>query len=388
MPYQIVGERGTFYKPGERKGNAYVLWRGRDDFGKKLEIITDARDPKGAAAYVRRHLEERARRAPPAARAAGVTLATADRHYRAERGLDKNDDHPDVGRLDFIVSRDGRRELESINNATIRATAEAWLEERATAVSRGLALSDEERRAAGINKGSLKVPTWSTANREVITPYRALIHYAVEQEWRGDLVVKSLAPPEGALPPEPPVIAEDSTVLKLLDAIEHKIETAPTAWSLVKALHKRAFVWLVHERGYRVSEWMRLDWSWLDLPNARGRMAITKRKGQPRWEDFELSPDSVAFLAALGPRDQGRVFPWHSRSNIYRWADDLIGPDLKWRPHESRRAIVSHIVAETGDIKRAGKYVGHSSERTTFRYRILKRAELAPNVRFQVRKSG
>ena len=35
MPFKIPGERGTFYKPGERKGNAYVLWRGRDDAGVK-----------------------------------------------------------------------------------------------------------------------------------------------------------------------------------------------------------------------------------------------------------------------------------------------------------------------------------------------------------------
>lgn len=385
MPFKILGERGTFYKPGERKGNAYVLWRGRDDAGVKVEIITDARDSKGAAAYVREHLRIRASRRPPAAKTPAITLGTADFHYRAGRKLDEG--HPDWGRLEFIVGRDGGLELESINNAAIKATAEAWLDERVVAVARGLAMSDEERRAAGINKGSLKVPTWATANREVITPYRALIHYAVEQEWRGDLVVKSLAPPEGALPSDPPVIAEDSTVLKLLDAIEHRIATAPTPWSLAKAVHKRAFVWLVHERGYRVSEWMRLDWSWLDLPNAHGRMAITKRKGQPRWEDFELSPEAVAFLAALGPRDRGRVFPWHSRSNIYRWADDLIGPALKWRPHESRRAIVSHIVAETGDYKQAGRYVGHGSERTTFRYRILRRAELAPEVRFERRKA-
>jgi hypothetical protein len=387
VPYQIRGERGTFYEPGERKGNAYILWRGRDDVGRKLEIITDARDPKGAAAYVRAHLAERARRTPPAARTPGVTLATANLHYRAERGLNKNDDHPDVRRLDFIVGRDGRTELVDINNATIKATAEAWLEMRRGQVARALAMSDKERTAAKINKGSLKAPSWATANREVVTPYRALLHYAVEQEWRHDIRVKSLRPPEGALPPAPPIIAEDSTVLKLLEAIERRIERAPTAWTRDKNLLKRAFVWLVHERGYRVSEWMRLDWSWLELPKARGRIAITKKKGEPRWEEFELSPTAVAFLAALGPRDEGRVFPWHSRSNIYRFADELIGPDLKWRPHESRRAIVSHIVAETGDYKQAGRYVGHGSERTTFRYRILRRAELAPTVRFQSRSS-
>jgi len=171
----------------------------------------------------------------------------------------------------------------------------------------------------------------------------------------------------------------------MLETIEEKIAAKPTAWKTAKLVTQRAFVWLVHERGYRVSEWMRLDWEWVDLPKARARMAITKNKDELRWEDFELSETAVAFLAALGPRDAGRIFPWHSRSNIYKWSDRLIGPKLKWRPHESRRAIVSHIVAQTGDYKQAGRYVGHSSEKTTYRYRILRSPELAPAVRFHVR---
>ena len=219
--------------------------------------------------------------------------------------------------------------------------------------------------------------------REVITPYRALLKFAAGEQWRAEIVVRALPPAEGSLPPAPPVIAEDETVLALLEAIERRIDTAPTRWTLDKQLHKRAFVWLCHERGYRISEWMRFDWEWIDLPRARARMAITKNKKDLRWEEFELSPTAVAFLAALEPRDAGRVFAWHSRSNIYRWADDLIGPALKWRPHESRRAIVSHIVATTGDYKQAGRYVGHASERTTYRYRILKAPELAPAVRFR-----
>ena len=380
MPYRIPGFGGSFYEPGERKGNSYVVWRGRDDAGIKLEISTDARDPKGAQAYVRKHLAERSRRRPPAARAEGVTLATVNLHYRADRGIDAF--HPDAKRLDFIVGRDGDKLVTDINNVTVRATAEAWLDERRRTVAAGLAMTPEQRRAARINKGSLKMPTYAAANREVITPYRALLHRAVAEEWRSEIVVRSVPAPEGSLPPAPPVIADEETVLTLLEAIEKKIRTAPTPWTLEKQLRKRAFVWLVHERGYRVSEWMRFDWAWVDLPKAAARMAITKNKTNLRWEEFELSATAVAFLAALGPQDEGRIFPWHSRSNIYRWSDDLIGPALKWRPHESRRAIVSHIVASTGDYKQAGRYVGHASERTTYRYRILKPAELAPAVRF------
>jgi hypothetical protein len=381
LPYKIPGFGGTFYAPGERKANRWIIWRGRDDSGTKLEIATDARDPAGAKAYVTKHLAERARRRPPAAGAPDVTLVLVCAHYKAERHLDET--HPDWRRLAFIEGRDGKLEVRSINNAVIRTTAEAWLEKRCSEVAKANAelLANQKRPRH-------KVPTFATANREVITPYRALLKFAAEQDWRGEIVVRSLKAPEGSLPPKPPRIADDKTVFALLDAIEAKIRTAPTRWTRQKHLEKRAFVWLCHERGYRIGEWLRFDWEWVDLPNARARMAITKNKHELRWEEFELSPTAVAYLATLEARKAGKVFRWHSRSNVYRWADQLVGPDKKWRPHESRRAIVSEIVARTGDYKQAGRYVGHSSEKTTFRYRILRRPELAPDVRFGPKKAG
>lgn len=376
MPYQIPGFDGTFYAPGERKNNRWVVWRGRADDGAKIEIATDARDPAGAQRYVRRHLEERSRRRPPPAGAEDVSLATVDRHYRAERGIDEL--HSDWKRLEFIVARDGALAVRGINNAAIKASAEAWLEMRRREVSKANAVL-----VAQGKRPRHKIPAVATANREVITPYRALVHFAHEQKWCEHMVVHGLTPPPGSLPPAPPAIAEDETILKLLEGIEARIENAPTRWTRNIWLLRRAFVWLVHERGYRIGEWMRFDWAWVDLPAARARMALTKNKHDLRWEEFELSPTAVAFLGCLEVQDQGRIFPWHSRSNVYKWTDDVLKPiGRKWRPHDSRRAIVSHIVASTGDYKQAGRYVGHASERTTFRYRILQRPELAPAIRF------
>lgn len=40
-------------------------------------------------------------------------------------------------------------------------------------------------------------------------------------------------------------------------------------------------------------------------------------------------------------------------------------------------------VATTGDSKQAGRHVGHTSEPTIYRYRILRAPELAPAVRFR-----
>lgn len=40
----------------------------------------------------------------------------------------------------------------------------------------------------------------------------------------------------------------------------------------------------------------------------------------------------------------------------------------------------------TGASNRAGRYVGHVSEKTTFHYRILRAPDLAPSARFMPRK--
>jgi hypothetical protein len=302
LPYKIAGFGGTFYAPGERKANRWIVWRGRDDAGTKLEIATDARDPAGAKAYVNKHLAERTRRRPPAAGASDVTLDLVSAHYKAERHLDET--HPDWRRLAFIEGRDGKLEVRGINNAAIRATAEAWLKKRCSEVAAANAELIATRK-----RPRHKLPTFATANREVVTPYRALLKFAAEQDWHGEIVVRSLKAPEGSLPPNPPRIADDKTVFALLDAIEEKIRTAPTPWTRRKHLEKRAFVWLCHERGYRIGEWLRFDWEWVDLSNARGRMAITKNKHELRWEEFELSPTAVAYLATLEPREAGKVFP-------------------------------------------------------------------------------
>lgn len=112
-------------------------------------------------------------------------------------------------------------------------------------------------------------------------------------------------------------------------------------------------------------------------------MLITKPT--PRRIDFELSPESIADLAAMGPRPEGHVFPWKTRSAVYGWVYDL---GVGWRPDESRRSVVSDMLRATGDVKQAGAYVGHKSIKTTLRYRIIDADETALSVRFHGGKWG
>ncbi len=85
------------------------------------------------------------------------------------------------------------------------------------------------------------------------------------------------------------------------------------------------------------------------------------------WVTFDLSPQAVATLAAVNPRPAGRVFPWHGRSAVYAAVDAVAPKGVRWRPHESRRAVVTAIVRATGSPV-AVQYVSHANLKTTLRY--------------------
>jgi integrase len=128
---------------------------------------------------------------------------------------------------------------------------------------------------------------------------------------------------------------------------------------------------------------LRLDWSTVDLPAGRAHILVSK---PDRWVEFELSPDAVAALAALGPKDAGKVFPWIFRSAVYEAVDKIAPEGMHWRPHESRRAVVTAILKNTGDPTVARDFVAHASLKTTLRYRVVDPAEVGPTVRIGKRK--
>lgn len=362
MPYRLSGIAGTWYRPGERqRREAGIVWRGWDALGKRREIATLTTDQTTAKREVDDALGKIARHRVPSPGEA-VTLAVAAQHYRA--GKDLSD--ADAARLEYVVDSDGHLICATITQATVTALV-------------------NKRRAERV-KASGRAPSADTLTRDVVTPYRAVMRFAHRQDWAPLREFESVKPRKDEMPRTPPAAARDGDVEALLAALSSAIVAAdaiPGRWGAKRqkiARQRYAFLWLTHERGYRSVEWLRLDWAWLDLPNARGRVLITKPRA--RWVEFDLSAESVAVLAAIGPRDSGRVFPWRGRSAVYAWADLIGGPiGVRWRPHESRRAVVSAVLKATGDLKVTADYVGQGSTKSTLRYHIVQPGEATPAVR-------
>jgi hypothetical protein len=363
MPYRIPGIAGTFYRPGERKG-AGIVWRGKGPDGLWHEIGTGESHNAGAKRRVDAFLAKLESHRTPAA-GEQVTLAIAAAHYRAGRNLE--DAHPDARRIDEIVAHDGDLICAEINQATVNA-----------AVRRR---RDARRAEAG------RAPSADTLTRDVVTPYRSIMRFAYRQGWAPLREFESVRPMPGDVPRHPPAIARDGDVAKMLTACEAEIVRADARpYARRHKLHARAFralLWLTHERGFRIAEWLRLDWEWLDLAAARGRILI----GKPlRWKEFDLSAEAVAALAELDPRSAGKVFPWQTRGAVYGWADRLGAPlGIKWRPHDSRRAVITDLIRKTGDVKLAADYVGQASTKSTLRYRIVDAGESTVEIRLRGR---
>jgi hypothetical protein len=377
MPYKIAGQPGTWYEPGTRKGNVSIAWRGQLPDGRWTEFVTDSPHRPAAQAFVRRFLEKW-HRDRPAGAGAEVDLAAAARHYKEARA--RSDGERD--RVDRVVAWIGATvPVHAVNQTHLTAAAKRFRAQRV--------VDNDRARAEG--RQTFPLPSTATVNREVTTPLRAVLNFAAEQSWRPKIVLRAVKPDAGETPAVPLPAARDSDVDRLLRAIEERqVALAPTGKGRNLNYHRqlaslkalRALIVVVHERGYRISEWLRWAWASVDLPGATARMLISK---PDRWVDFDLSPQAVAVLAEL-PKTAGRVFPWIHRSNVYQAVDRIAPAGVHWRPHDSRRAVVTAILRNTGDPTVARDYVGHASIKTTLRYRVVEADDVRPSVRQTARK--
>lgn len=380
MPFHIEGKAGTFYRPGERKGNATIVWRGRVPGGREVEIVTDATAESAAARHVQKFLDQQARLAPPEPGAA-VDLATVAREYKATRNPGK----ADIARIDFIVALHGDLPARHISQAHVNEACQAFRDGRAAAIAKARldlaawqALDRKPVRPSGHRYKPPRIPnppSTDTVNREVTTPYRALLKYAASQLWANTIIVYAQRAPETEAPRAPVRVAYDSDIDILL--------ATP---AIADFPNRTAFILLHQERGPRIGDALRMRWEWQDLQRGIGQTLI--KKPRKRWFAFEMSPELVAAFANMGAKDEGPIFTWGSRSNVYAWLDVAEREcGIKWRPHESRRAVVTGIIRQTGNVKQAQRYVDHKSEKTTWRYVQMMPSDLAPRAKME-RKKG
>lgn len=175
-----------------------------------------------------------------------------------------------------------------------------------------------------------------TLNREVITPYGAVLHYAHELGWRDNPTIRRFGEQEDAVPAVKP--AEVDRLVAHVDATATYKAGAHQRRDRQVA-YKVALIEFLRLRGTRISDVLKLHRARdLDLPGMQVRLTIGKARDKIRWAP--LSPKVTSLLANLPPCDGGYLFPWRSRSSVYKWwkpLRDRLG--LTTTPHQFRHAL-------------------------------------------------
>ncbi len=105
----------------------------------------------------------------------------------------------------------------------------------------------------------------------------------------------------------------------------------------------------------------------LDLPGARVRLTIGKRRDKVIW--LPLSEKVVALFANLRPCDGVWVFPWRTKSGVYAWYTPLrrsLG--IEATPHQFRHALGEEMIDAGIDLLTLKGAMGAASLNSVRRY--------------------
>lgn len=305
------------YAPGTRKGNRTYIARGYVA-GQQFEINTHATNARAAQ---RAWLEFRTkafadRKGREPRRGAPTLFADAIAEYIAARRPSARD-QAFLARISSDTLANMR--LEDVRPVDIQTAANRLYPNNAT----------------------------STRNRAVIVPGAAVLHFANRNEWIPYRVVEKFREPE----PEARRPAES-----VRDQVIANAEGS-----------KRLLLLCLFFQGWRITEALGLRWDKVDLTAATVQLYVSKSR---KWQSLPLHDEFRAALAnASHDSSEVYVFPWRTRSGVYKWLRPLRNRlGVRFTPHMARHDFGGRLreLGATGrDLVDVGSW---TSERSVARY--------------------
>jgi integrase len=314
------------YAPGERRKNPFFVVRGRTPDGREFEVSTHTTDeeaaPRIAATIFARLCAEY-----PSFKPALITFSDAADAYIRWRNPRK----ADLARIERLRA--------TLGDLPVAEVAQ-----------------DDLVRAANQHRNV----TGATLNRDYVRPFAAILHYARDAGMRGDIRVRAFK--ERA----PQVrVAKREDVLALIAS--------------AKTEHQRLLLNWTWDLGTRISDTLRVSWDDLDLTNATVRLTIGKARDAII--SLPLTPTLVTTLANI-PSKRGRLFPWATKSGVYKWLKPLCEQvGVMFRPHDARRALATEQFDAGADARLVQELMGHQSVKSTMRYRHVGVTRMAAQQR-------
>jgi integrase len=328
MPLHLVA-------PGKRKKkrngkvyrNPFYLIRGTID-GREFEVSTDTGD-KADAERIKAAFEHRVRSSRVPGSDETVTFGAALEFYVAFRSPKKGDARR-IRRLKIVM---GQKPVADVQHADLVAAAEQLYPGRKN----------------------------ETKNRWVMKPAAAILHYAATNKWRDWLRVEKLA--------EGPIVtraASEAAALAILGALDGELARAKTEHKRHRARKKRLLVLWLMKHGNRVSDPLRLKWDeHIALP--RKVYLIFVGKGNV-WKEKPLDEEVFEALAN-DPDKKGWVFPWRTRSGVYKWLRPLCRKlKVTFTPHMARHFVGKRLNATGAGLKTIMGALDHADPQSSVRY--------------------
>ena len=308
-----------FYPPGTRKGNRTYVARGYVG-GRQYEVVTDAKNARTAQKYwsVFRDevLSDAQKRRGESRRGTPKTFGDAIDRYKESQSPSKTDEkYLDIINTDAIAGE----LLDDVRSADVSALANKLY-------PNGKA---------------------STKNRSIVAPCAAVLHFAAANEWVSYRVVSRFKEPE----PEPRRPANQVRGLLLGNTVSVK----------------RALLTVLFFQGWRITESLGLRWEHINWEEQSVALYVSKSR---KWQFLPLHDEVFAVLTELHDgQETGCVFPWRTRSGVYKWLRPLCKKlGVTFTPHMARHEFGGRL-REKGATNRDLVDVGSwTSERSTARY--------------------
>jgi integrase len=281
--------------------------------GTQYEVSTRTADKKLAQRRLVELREKILAAAPPAGKR--ITFAQAAELYSAFR----RPKPPEQKRLDKVVGELGQQRVDEITHADLVAAANRLFPGQAP----------------------------SSLNRNCLDVAAAVLHYAAANgycEWLRVKKFKASRPQARAAQP---------------DAVERLLVVTTGRRHLL-------LLWL-HHQGMRISQTIGVQWEQLDLDE--GVVQFFDAKG-PRWRTIPLQAEVLDQLREVQEEKRtGRVFPWSTRQNVYRWLRPLVRElGVTFTPHMARHALGKALNADGAPLRTIMAALGHDDARSSIRY--------------------
>lgn len=327
MPLHLV-------PPGTRKGNPYYLVRGEVG-GRSIEVSSKTTDEQTARKFaLRLELELLENRVPEADEQ--ITFNKAADLYIAWRDPSK----ADLKRIDKLrILAIGKKLITQITNDDLVAAA----------------------------NGAYPVGAPATKNREIMRPAATILHRASETGRCAYMKIKLFKEPRAktrAVTIETAKVIVNS--LPPLPAVHYQMGEQWLRDAEVRQRKKALLLLWLFRQGPRISDALKVEVANLNLP-AR---TVMRRIGKTDEDDvIEALHDEVWDALANDPPVGRWLFPWRTKSGVYKWLRPYCkGLGIKFTPHMARHSLGKWLNEDGASLRTIMDTLHHSDPKSSIRY--------------------